>query len=160
MRCTRPADGAWELGRAGRYREAVLSAQKILARRVCAAPPSTRVDAHLAIAFCAMRQGHLDEAKSHLEDASRAASQDPSKMSLALHVDVWRAELAYFQGHYSSARRIVDRVLGLLAETNDQKYTAFALRIRIALLLARGDYDGIAATADAALKAAHASCDP
>src|SRR4029077_17363854 len=71
----------------------------------------------------------------------------------------WRAELAYFQGRYAAANEIIDRLLERLEQPRDWAYAAFALRIRIAILLARADYQGVAAQADHALKDAEASGD-
>jgi AraC-like DNA-binding protein len=50
-------------------------------------------------------------------------------------------------------------VLDVLERSGDWTYAAFALRIRIAILLARADYDGIAAQADRAVSDAEKSGD-
>jgi AraC-like DNA-binding protein len=50
-------------------------------------------------------------------------------------------------------------VLAPLEQRGDLAYVAFALRIRIAILLARTDYEGIASLADRAIRVAEASGD-
>ena len=82
-----------------------------------------------------------------------------SHAGLALRVATWRAELAYFQGRYSEVDDIVDRLVAPLERRGDWAYAAFALRIRIAVLLARTDYEGAAALADRAIEVAEASGD-
>ena len=109
--------------------------------------------------LCAMRQGHHSEAMRDLDVAGHAASSPKADGSLRLRVETWRAELAYFQGRYSVANEIVDRLLDRLEQSGDWAYAAFALRIRIAILLARTDYEGVAAQAERALSDAKASGD-
>ena len=98
-----------------------------------------------------MRQGKHSEALRELDTAEQVASLDAEPV-LALRIETWRAELAYFQGRYSAATEMIDRVLERLEHNADWAYSAFALRIRIAILLARADYEGIAAQADRALR--------
>ncbi|HET7033547.1 MAG TPA: hypothetical protein VFJ48_10515, partial [Casimicrobiaceae bacterium] len=106
-----------------------------------------------------MRQGRHSEAMREL-DAAAAAGAAPGAAAVLVHrVDTWRAELAYFQGRYSEANEIVARVLAPLERHGDLAYAAFALRIRIATLLARVDYDGVAALAERAVQLAEASGD-
>jgi AraC-like DNA-binding protein len=105
-----------------------------------------------------MRQGHHADALHALDAAARAAAAR-SGVDLALRVEAWRAELAYFQGRYSAASEIIERVLRPLEQGRDWAYVAFALRIRIALLLAHADYDGVSALSDRAIAAAESSGD-
>ena len=105
-----------------------------------------------------MRQGNHAEALRELEAADQAANEQ-SRPALARRVETWRAELAYFQGRYSAAIEIIDRVLEPLERSSDWGYAAFALRIRIATFLARADYEGISAEADRALRDAEKSGD-
>ena len=106
-----------------------------------------------------MRQGDHADALRELDLAAHAADRCGVGSKPTLHVSVWRAELAYFQGRYSDADAIVDRLLPQLDAAGDQAYAAFALRIRIAILLARADYDRIATLANRALATAEASGD-
>jgi AraC-like DNA-binding protein len=149
----------WELARSGDLRGAADAARKALAKLAPRAPPNNRVELHLVAAFCAMRQGDHADAMRELDAAGHAASVPQAAAGLGLRVETWRAELAYFQGRYSAATEIIDRVLEPLEETGDWAYAAFALRIRIAILLARADYEGIAAQADRAVRDAEASGD-
>jgi tetratricopeptide (TPR) repeat protein len=144
------AASAWELARSGELRGAVELARKALDARASAASRAEHVELHLVCAFCAMRQGDHDAAIRELEAAAQAAATTCGDGPM-LRVDVWRAELAYFQGRYSDANATVDRALPLLGESGDFAYAAFALRIRIAILLARADYDSVAALADRAV---------
>jgi AraC-like DNA-binding protein len=156
--CDPVANEVWELARSGRLRAAEESAHEAL-REPSDAMSATCVELRLACAFCAMRRGDHGEAIRELEAAAQSADSiedDPGPM---LRVDVWRAELAYFQGRYSDANATVHRVLPRLVGRGDLAYAAFALRIRVALLLARTDYDSIAALADRALALAEASGD-
>ena len=150
---------AWELARSGDLRGATEAAHQALNELGRRAPQSSHVELHLVVAFCAMRQGHYPEAISELDAADRAASLPGAQRGLAHRVETWRAELAYFQGRYSAANEITDRLLEPLEQSGDWAYAAFALRIRIAILLARSDYAGVAAQADRALKDAEASGD-
>jgi AraC-like DNA-binding protein len=149
----------WELARSGDLRGATEAARKALSDLGRDAPPSSRVELHMAAAFCAMRQGHHSDAAEELDAAGRAARLPGAGEGLALRVETWRAELAYFQGRYSAVNEIIDRLLERLEQRHDWGYAAFALRIRIAVLLARADYEGIAAQAGRALKDAEASGD-
>ena len=152
------AASAWELARSGELRGAVELARKALDARASAASRAEHVELHLVCAFCAMRQGDHDAAIRELEAAAQAAATTRGDGPM-LRVDVWRAELAYFQGRYSDANASVDRTLPLLGESGDFAYAAFALRIRIAILLARADYDSIAVLADRAVALAEAGGD-
>src|SRR5436309_1079350 len=88
----------WERARSGDLRGAAEAAGKALAQAV---PRDTeRAELHMAAASCAMRQGHYADALREL-DAARAAAGAHS--AAALRVDVWHAELAYFQGRYFAA---------------------------------------------------------
>ena len=151
--------GTWELARSGDLRGAAVAARKALDAFGPDAPPGDRVELHLARAFCAMRQGHHSDAARELDAAGHAARLPNADGGSALRVETWRAELAYFQGRYSAANEIVDRLLERLEQSGDWAYAAFALRIRIAILLARADYEGVAAQADRALNDAEASGD-
>jgi AraC-like DNA-binding protein len=106
-----------------------------------------------------MRQGRHSEALRELDTAKGAASSLPADSGLSLRIGIWNAELAYFQGRYSDANGIIDRLLPQLEHCGDHAYVGFALRIRIAILLARADYDGAAALADRAVEVAEASGD-
>jgi tetratricopeptide (TPR) repeat protein len=94
-----------------------------------------------------------------LDAAEHAAASPQAEPGLALRVASWRAELAYFQGRYSEADDIVDRLVDPLERAGDWAYAAFALRIRIAVLLAHTDYAAAAALADRAIRLAEASGD-
>lgn len=148
-----------ELARSGELRSAVEAARKALREMGRRASPGTRVELHLVAAFCAMRQGNHADAQRELDTASHVASSPGADDGLALRVETWRAELAYFQGRYSAANEIVDRLVDRLEGGGDPGYAAFALRIRIAILLARTDYDGVAVLADRAVRLAEASGD-
>lgn len=76
-----------------------------------------------------------------------------------MRVAVWRAELAYFQGRYSAANEMLDRVHEPLEANADWTYAAFAFRVRIAILLAHADYAAVTPLADRAIRAAEASGD-
>jgi AraC-like DNA-binding protein len=149
----------WELARSGDLRGAADAARKALGILKQDPDAASRTELHMAAAFCAMRQGHHADAMRELDAAGRAAASPGAGKGLTLRVEAWRAELAYFQGRYSAANEIIDCVLGRLEEIRDWAYAAFALRIRIAILLARTDYEGISAIADRALRDADRSGD-
>lgn len=151
-----PAASLWALARSGELRDAVERARSRL-RRTRA--PATRSDLHLVCAFCAMRRGEYAEAARELDAARDACRDARPDDTCSLHVTTWRAELAYFQGEYDGAAALVDSVAGTLASRADHAYAAFALRVRIAVELARADYDAIAAIADRAVALAEASTD-
>lgn len=151
---------AWELARSGELRCAADASREALEKLAPGAPRSSRVELHLVTAFCAMRQGDHADAMRELDAAENAASFPGVDPALILRVQTWRAELAYFQGRYSAATEIIDGVLAPLEQNGDQAYAAFALRIGIAIMLARADYEGIAAQADRAVRNAEASGDP
>src|SRR5664279_2310010 len=149
----------WEIARSGKLRAAAEAARKALDDRKRAESPERHVELHLICASCAMRQGAHAEAIRELEAAAQAAALARDKAAALLRVDVWRAELAYFQGRYSDANATVARVLPQLETRRELAYAAFAMRIRIATLLARTDYDSIAALAGHAISLAEASGD-
>jgi AraC-like DNA-binding protein len=147
----------WSQARAGDLRGALDTARAALPG--VGSNARSRVELHLVAAFCAMRQGHHDEAVREL-DAAEAAGRTPVMAeALLLRVATWRAELAYFQGRYSAAEEILETLVDALEACGDAAYAAFALRIRIAILLARADYDGIAAIAGRATRIAESSGD-
>ena len=148
-----------ELARAGDLRGGAEAARKALSALQPGDSPGARIELHLVGAFCAMRQGNHAGALRELEAAGEAASASKADSGLALRVETWRAELAYFQGRYSDANDIVGRVLAPLEQHGDRAYAAFALRIRIAILLARVDYDAVAALAPRATELAEGSGD-
>ena len=161
----RPATGTrahaslWELARSGDFRGGATAARDAITALGLRGDARKRVELRLIIAFCSMRQGHFSQARRELEAADQAASSLRADSGTALRVAVWRAELAYFQGRYSEASAIVDRLLPRLQQRSDWPYVAFALRIRIAILLARTDYEGAVALADRAIQVAEASGD-
>jgi AraC-like DNA-binding protein len=150
---------AWELARSGELRAAVEAARALLTAQERRPTDAERVELHLVCASCAMRQGDHAEALRELDLAEKVAADRGAGHRPQLHVAAWRAELAYFQGRYSDADAIVDRLLPQLDAAGDLAYAAFALRIRIAILLARADYDGIAVLANRALATAESSGD-
>lgn len=146
----------WERARSGDLRGAADAAQKALAVIECAGGGGARAELHLVAAFCAMRQGHHADALRALDAASSAAGESEA---LALRVEAWRAELSYFQGRYSTANEIIDRIVDRLEASGDLAYAAFTLRTRIAILLARADYDAIEEVSQRALQDAEAGGD-
>ena len=118
-----------------------------------------RAELQLVAAFCAMRQGHHGDAMQALDAAALAAKRSNREAALEPRIDAWRAELAYFQGRYSAAEEIIDRILPVLERARDFGYVAFGLRTRMAIRLARTDYEGIADLAPTALQAAERSGD-
>ena len=148
----------WELARSGDLRGAAEAARNRLAQRSAGVRSEALVELQLVAAFCAMRQGEHSEALRAL-DAAGAAAASARAECLALRVETWRAELAYFQGRDSAAIDIIDRVLEPLETGGHWGYAAFALRILMAILLARADYDAIAAHVDRAVHDAEASGD-
>ena len=121
--------------------------------------PKSAVDLHLVAAHCAMRQGHHADALRELDAAEGAASVASGSPGLLLRIAVWRAELAYFQGRYSEIEDIVVRLVQPLEQIGECGYAAFALRIRIAVLLARTEYAAALALADRGVRLAEASGD-
>src|SRR6476620_1160326 len=87
----------WELARSGDLRGGAVAARQQLSRLASKEDARERVELHLAAACCAMRQGQHVDALHDLNLAELAAAQSVER-GLALRVDVWRAELAYFQG--------------------------------------------------------------
>lgn len=146
----------WELARSGELRRASEAARNVLEESTGGTALTRSAELNLVCAFCLMRQGDYAEALRKLDAADQATLSDSSS---AIRVQTWRAELACFQGRYSEADDIIDRVLPRLEQGSDLADLAFALRIRIAILLARGDYERIAAVADRAIQVAEASDD-
>ena len=135
----------WELARSGDFRGGAAVARDALGALRPNGAPGRRVELHLISAFCSMRQGHHSEALRELETADHAAASFPADSRIALRVETWRAELAYFQGRYSESSAIIDRLLARLERKGDWAYVAFAQRIHIAILLAHADYEGAVA---------------
>jgi AraC-like DNA-binding protein len=152
-----PVARVWELARAGDLRGGAVAAREQLSRSGGKATARERVELHLAAACCAMRQGHHADALRDLDLAELTAK--PAEPALGSRIDVWRAELAYFQGRYSAANELLDRVQAPLEASADWTYAAFALRVRIAILLARADYAAVTPLVDRAIRAAEASGD-
>ena len=152
----RSVAGIWRLARSGDLRGAADAARKALRSVREGKAPKRSVELLLVRAFSAMRQGDHGDALREL-DAARIACR--GNAGLALRVEAWRAELAYFQGRYSEANAIIGRVLEHLEQEGDWAYVAFSLRTRIAILLARVDYDAIEALRDRAIRAAEQSGD-
>lgn len=146
-----------EFARSGEFRLAAEAAHRALAALGARTASATRVELHLVAAFCAMRQGNHADAHRELEAATAAAARAPA--GLALRVATWQAELAYFEGRYSAAIEAIDALVDRLEEGGDPGYAAFALRIRMAILLARADYAGVDALAERSLRLARASRD-
>jgi AraC-like DNA-binding protein len=152
-------DRAWTLARAGDFKAAIEAARAGLDRTPPHRESSDDVELHLVCASCAMRQGLPAQALQALDAAERAAAQPDSDAGLLPRVMAWRAEFAYFQGRYSDANELVLRLTPSFERAGDLAYAAFALRIRIAILLARGEYDAVAGIADRAVAIAEASGD-
>jgi len=131
-----------ERARSGDLRGAAEAARKAIANSALGSDAEAVVELQLVAAYCVMRQGQHGEALRALDAAAQAATSTPRASMLALRVQAWRAELAYFQGRYSAADEIADRVLAPLEAACDFGYVAFVLRTRIAILLARADYEG------------------
>jgi AraC-like DNA-binding protein/tetratricopeptide (TPR) repeat protein len=148
----------WELARSGNLRGATEAARNMLVAVTRDADSGARADLHLVEAFCAMRQGHHADALRMLDAAGHAAAAQFDALA-GLRVECWRAELAYFQGRYAAANEIIERTLEPLKASGDFAYAAFAQRTRIAILLARADYDAIQALAGPALTDAEGSGD-
>ncbi len=149
----------WAIARAGDFRRAASAAHQALDAVASRRPSARRVELYLVSAFCLMRQGDHAGALRELEDAGCAAASLPASAGKALRVEAWRAEVAYFQGRYSEANRIVDFLLPQLEYAGDWAYVAFTLRLRIAVLLACADHDRALLLADRAIEAAEASRD-
>ena len=152
-------EAIWKRARSGELKRAAAAAAAALAELPARRAPGPRTEMHLVAGFCAMRQGNHGEAQRHLDAAEEAAADPGAPAVLRLRVATWRAELAYFQGRYSAADASIDALVAGLERVGDRAYAAFALRIRIAILLARADYEGIAAIADRALAFARTSGD-
>jgi AraC-like DNA-binding protein len=91
-----------------------------------------------------MRQGHHAAAIAAIEAARDIARTATSAATLLeARIDAWSAELACFQGRYSDAASTIERAARTLEAEGDLAYLAFAMRIRIAILLARADYEAI-----------------
>jgi AraC-like DNA-binding protein len=150
---------AWMQARSGDLKGAADAARRLLRERSVEKDPGDVVELHLVCASCAIRQGDHAKALASLEAAGAAAARPHVDARLSPRVQAWRAELAYFQGRYSEANDIASRLLPELERTGDLVYAAFILRVRIAILLARGDYDAVAGVADRAVALAEASGD-
>ena len=149
----------WRRAREGDLRGGAEAARIALSESPNAHEPGTVIDLRLIAAFCAMRGGDLSLALRELDAAALASSTPHLNPMLGFRVEIWRAELAYFQGRYSAANEIIDRLVDRLENSGDFGYAAFALRIRIAILLARADHSGAIAHAERALRNAKASGD-
>jgi AraC-like DNA-binding protein len=150
---------AWQAARSGELRRAVELARAALGGPSRDADHGRAAELHLVCASCAMRQGDHVAALHDLDAAESAAARTAAGSASALRVQAWRAELAYFQGRYSDASDILERLLPALERAGDRVYAAFVLRTRIAVLLARRDYAGIDELADRAVATAAASGD-
>jgi len=149
----------WLRARAGEFRATAATARAALDAPRGGKAPARGVELHLIIAFALLRQGDHAGALRELDGAMRLAEALAPHSRARLHVLSWQAELAYVQGRYSTAVRICDALLPELERAGDHAYLAFALRVRIAVLLARGDYDVALTLADRAVGAADASGD-
>ena len=145
----------WNRARAGDFRGAEEAVRTAL-REPAGRNRAQCCDLHLVSAFCAMRQGRHANALSDLDAAEESARRDEA---LVLRVAAWRAELAYFQGRYSAAEEVLESLVGALEQRGDAAYAAFALRIRIAVHLARGEYGAIDLLAERAVTLARSSGD-
>ena len=144
-----------ELARSGRLRGA---AEPRVADWRPGARPSREVELRLVLRRARCARLHAD-ALCELDAAARSAALPGVVPQAAMRVEAWRAELAYFQGRYSAAEQAIGKLLPQLTRRRDWAYAAFALRIRIAILLARAEYDAIEALAQTALRHADASGD-
>jgi AraC-like DNA-binding protein len=147
-----------ELARQGDMRRAALEAREALKRLGSRGSARERVDLHIVAASCAMRQGAHGEARRDLDAAARIAEKTRTRAP-ALRVRAWRAELAYLQGQRSDADPDLEQLSAELERAGDLAYAAFALRVRLASLLARADYAATAAISQRALRLAQASGD-
>ena len=146
----------WPLARAGDVKEALARARKALAELPARAPAARHVDLLLVAAFCLIRQGQFSEALHELEVAANAAGDDRGLMR---RIAAWQAEVAYYQGRYSAAVEVIESVAPALEAAGDFAYAAFAMRVRIFVLLARADYDAIEANSAHAVALAEAAND-
>ena len=150
---------AWALARGGDLKGGLEAARFQLAAGAGGElPPADVVELHLVMASCALRLGQHGDAAAALDAAERTAV-DAGLEGPRLRVEVWRAEMAYFQGRYSTAVEIVDRVEAALEAAGDKAYAAVALRIRIAVHLARAEYERAAALGERATALAESSGD-
>jgi AraC-like DNA-binding protein/tetratricopeptide (TPR) repeat protein len=147
----------WHRARSGDLKGAIAAAREALAAKPASA--ASRFELHLVVAFCLIRQGSFSEALQELEMAAAAAATTQARSHLGPRVEIWRAEIAYFQGRYSAAAEMVEALLPVLEERGDFAYGALALRIRILVLLARADYEGIDGLAARALRLAETARD-
>lgn len=147
-----------ELARSGEFR----AAEREAAERLGGDPHGRTCDTielQLVRAFCAMRQGHHAVAVAAIEAAREASRAGGTPPVLTARIDAWSAELACFQGRYSDASNTIDRAAEAFAAAGDLAYLAFALRIRMAIHLARADYEAIDRMAADAVAVARRSCD-
>jgi len=150
---------AWTRARSGDFKSATDVARRLLGERSAERDAGDVVELHLVCAFCAIRQGDHARALASLDAAEAFAASPDADARLAPRVQAWRAELAYFQGRYAEAMALAERLAPELERAGDLTYAAFALRVRIAILLARGDYAAVDALADRAVALARASGD-
>ena len=148
-----------ELARSGELRQAAIAAAQALRDGDGRIPAGARVELHLVEAFCAMRQGAHDAARRALDAARAAAAPGEGDPRLALRVATWEAELAYFEGRYSAASEALEALADRLEASGDPAYAAFALRVYMAIGLARADHGGVERLAPRALRLARASRD-
>ena len=150
-----PPSTLWRHARAGELRLAAERASAQIGAGVAGAP---LVELHLVRTFCALRRGMLDDAARELDQAG-AAADSLSAARPALHVLAWRAEAACFRGDYPAATAMAREALAGLVAARDWSHAAFAVRVEIAALLARTEYDAIALLAPLAVRYARASRD-
>ena len=150
---------AWTRARSGDFKGATDLARRLLGERSAERDAGDVVELHLVCASCAIRQGDHARALASLDAAEAAATAPGASARLVPRVQAWRAELAYFQGRYAEAMTLAERLAPALEHAGDLTYAAFALRVRIAILLARGDYAAVDALADRAVALARASAD-
>lgn len=158
MKVAQNAAALRELARHGELRRAGIEARHALRNADLRMRAEERVDLHLVAAFCAMRQGVHADALRDLDEAKLAAAASRKRV-LALRVEVWRAELAYFQGRHAVAESSLETLAEELERAGDLGTAAFALRVRLAILLARTDYGAAENVAARALRLAQASGD-
>ncbi|MEO8485854.1 MAG: hypothetical protein ABI585_05885 [Betaproteobacteria bacterium] len=155
---------AWKRTRCGDFKGAADAARQLMRERSVENDMAEAVELNLVCASCAIRQGDHAKALASLEAAEAVVARPHADARLARRVQArrvqaWRAELAYFQGRYSDANNLVSSLLPALERDGDLVYAAFVLGVRIAILLARGDDEAVAALADRAVAVARASGD-
>ena len=118
-----------------------------------------RCDLQLLAAFCAIRQG-LPEAAERALDAADEAANASRRKAVSLRVSAWRAELAYFQGKGFPSEGVLENLAHQLEQCGDLASAAFALRVLLAMLVARADYAQSSRIAPRAVRLARAGGDP